>query len=335
MMIKSLNSIVLRNVFLAFLLFSFVVSNAADLNVSNNQTVTISSNNTYDNITLGQNSTLNILSGVVVNAINLNVLNNAVINLDGTLNLTGNVSVSNNAGLTVNSTGVMDVDGDVSAGNNSSLDLGGTVTIDGDLDAGGADITVDGDVDVGGTFTGSVDSGSGTLASGNGNNYNDPLPVVLLFANINTENNLVNLSWATSAEINNDYFSIKISRDLNSWELVDRVDGFGNTTTVTEYNYSFASKYGGQVYVQLSQTDFDGTTEVLKITTINIEAQNFAIYPNPMRAGQQLNIKGISNDDKVQIFTNSMMPVLDESSLDRGLYYVIINDTEVHKLIVQ
>lgn len=316
-----------------FLMFS--VSYAADLTVGNNQTFTISSNASYDNIILRQNSTLNILSGVDVTANNLNVLNNATINLDGTLNLTGNVDVSNGAGLTVNNTGVMDVDGNVTAGNTSTLDFGGTVNIDGDLDADKTNIIVDGNVSVGGTFTGTVDSGAGTLNSGNNNNYNNPLPVVLLSANAQVNDDEVILNWTTSAEINNDYFSVKVSRNMHEWELVDQVSGVGNSSSINTYEYSFTPELNGSFYVQLSQTDYDGTHEILKVMNVHVSNSKISIYPMPLKAGQHWHIRGLSKKDKIRVFNNAMIPVENYNSLMRGIYYVMINNSEVHKLIVQ
>jgi hypothetical protein len=38
---------------------------------------------------------------------------------------------------------------------------------------------------------------------------------------------------------------------------------------------------------------------------------------------------------KVKVFNSAMVPVLDKGNLDRGFYYVIINDEIVKKLIVK
>ncbi|HKK59344.1 MAG TPA: hypothetical protein VJ937_07685 [Salinivirga sp.] len=318
------------------LVFSFLGSVAQDLDVPNNSTVTISSDANYNDITLGNKSVLNIVEGVTVNADNLNVENNATLNLDGVLNVLNNISVSNNGAFTVNSTGILDVSGDVNVSNNSDITLDGNVQIDGDFTAPDqANVTIDGTVNVGGSFTGTVDGGSGTLSSGNDNNYNNPLPVELLGADIESEEAEVTVTWTTATETNNDFFTLYISRDMNNWEELDRVAGNGTKSTLTNYEYSFNSESNGQIYIKLIQTDFDGTTETLRVLSTEVNAKDYRIYPQPLRAGAAWKIRGLDNDDTFKVYSSSMQEIRDSQNLTRGLYYVVINDKKVKKLIVQ
>ncbi len=308
---------------------------AADLTLGNSETRTISSDATYDNIILNKDAVLNILSGVTVTATNLEAKNSATINLDGVLNITGNMDIKNSGTLTVNNTGTMDVGGDVTAFNGSSLELDGDVQIDGDLNADKATITVDGTVNVDGTFTGTVDSGTGTLTSGNNNNYNNPLPVELLFATANAEKEKINLNWTTAAEINNDYFTVLLSTNMKSWEEVAQIDGNGNSSRANEYNYNFIPKANGEVYIRLQQTDFDGTTEILKVFALKLNEASYSIYPQPAKAGQAWHISGINSTDIIQVYNSGMQPVKDTKNLSRGFYYVVINNNHIEKLIVR
>ncbi len=308
---------------------------AADLTLGNSETRTISSDVTYDKITLNNGSVLNIPSGVTVNASSIEAKNSATINLDGVLNITGDMDIKNSGTLTVNSTGTMDIGGSVSTSTGSTLQLDGIIQIDGDLDASNATVTVDGTVNVDGTFTGTVDSGTGTLTSGNNNNYNDPLPVELLFATAKAEKETINMNWTTAAEINNDYFTVLLSTNMENWEEVAKIDGNGNSSRANEYNYNFIPEANGEIYIRLQQTDFDGTTEILKIFALKLNEASYSIYPQPAKAGQAWHISGISSTDIVQVYNAGMQLEEDTENLSRGLYYVVINNNHIEKLIVR
>lgn len=289
--------------------------NAANLTLGNSDEVTLTTDATYGVITLNNGSKLIIPSGVTITATTLNVKNSAEIDLNGTLNITGDVDVKNAAVLTINNTGVMAVDGDFNAN-------------------GGASIINDGVVGISGDYSGPTPTGGGSLTDQSGTVQN-PLPVEFGSLVYETENGNVILNWFTNSELNNDYFTIKTSKDLTDWTTVDMISGVGNSTIVNDYEYSFIPEYSGQVYVQLSQTDYDGTTEVLKVIAINVKGGQFKIYPNPMREGQRLQIKGITGADNVKVFNSAMVPVENINNLERGYYYVIINDSNVQKLIVK
>lgn len=93
------------------------------------------------------------------------------------------------------------------------------------------------------------------------------------------------LSWTTESEQNNDYFEIEVSRDLNSWENIGKVKGAGNANNRNQYSFSFIStEFPNAQYVRLSQTDFDGRHEILKIIAVESclgNASKILVYPNP------------------------------------------------------
>ncbi len=95
-----------------------------------------------------------------------------------------------------------------------------------------------------------------------GNLLENPLPIQLLFFKANYANGQVNLTWATASEINNHYFSIERSTDLENIEVVGYVAGAGNSSQVISYNFTDFTPLMGQAYYRLRQTDFDGTSDI-------------------------------------------------------------------------
>ena len=111
------------------------------------------------------------------------------------------------------------------------------------------------------------------------------LPVELLYftAEVNDERKVL-LNWATSLELNNDYFIVERSNNGIDFEPIAEVDGAGNSTQTITYSAMDAQPYRSISYYRLRQVDFDGTTEYspTRVVTITEQAGNaFTLYPNP------------------------------------------------------
>lgn len=199
------------------------------------------------------------------------------------------------------------------------------------------------------------------LASSTNNN---PLPVELKYfsATPNEEENVVDLFWVTSSEINNDYFTVEKTKDLKSFEEVGLVKGQGTYNGQTEYQLEDFTPYDAISYYRLSQTDFDGTTKYFDLEKVEIKSttpylENIIVYPNPNR-GEEIQIRIPTNDAqdiKVEIsdligkkyllgFTlsnqgdNSVVSIEMKQKLAPGSYMVSIQvgqETHAHKLIVR
>ncbi|HKL03486.1 MAG TPA: LamG-like jellyroll fold domain-containing protein [Cryomorphaceae bacterium] len=113
-----------------------------------------------------------------------------------------------------------------------------------------------------------------------------PLPVSLIHFNAESQPNAVALSWATSSEINNDFFTVLRSTDPEgNWKTVLTEEGAGNSTSRIDYRVYDTNPLPGLSYYRLAQTDFDGSYEEFEIKSVNRKAQyqNFEIelFPNP------------------------------------------------------
>lgn len=142
---------------------------------------------------------------------------------------------------------------------------------------------------------------------------------------------VIDLEWKTKSEVNNDYFTIERSTDGMSWEMIATVDGNGNTTRESIYTYSDYSAPDGIVYYCLKQTDFDGTTETLRMISIDNSRSSFAsviVYPNP--AVENLSFQSDASIQSATIINSSFQPVktidltmnaINIVDLPSGVYY--------------
>ncbi len=129
-------------------------------------------------------------------------------------------------------------------------------------------------------------------------------PVVLLPVELSDFNGKkiedVNLlHWETASENNSSYFTLERSLDAQTWEVIsmEAAAGFSQSNiTYSFLDYGFRS--GHINYYRLSQTDFDGSTEVFqKLVSINNRTQKIALVKIVNILGQEID----ADADGVQI----------------------------------
>lgn len=96
------------------------------------------------------------------------------------------------------------------------------------------------------------------------------LPIELISFELLLNQNFVEIKWITASEINNDYFTIKRSKNGFIWETIGTVNGSGTTNEVNQYSLIDYNPYNGVNYYKLKQTDFDGQFEIFEPKVINI-----------------------------------------------------------------
>ena len=82
---------------------------------------------------------------------------------------------------------------------------------------------------------------------------------------------MVYLTWVTSSEINNDFFTIEKSKDAVSFVEVLRRTGAGNSNTLIDYSAIDTKPFEGVSYYRLKQTDFDGKFSYSPLVAVNIK----------------------------------------------------------------
>lgn len=111
----------------------------------------------------------------------------------------------------------------------------------------------------------------------------DPLPVELLFFNARSDQDQVILNWSTATELNNYFFTLEKSNNGKDFENLDELAGSGTTKIQADYSFTDPSPYLGMSYYRLSQTDYDGTTEVFPVISVFFDGtMSFRIGPNPV-----------------------------------------------------
>ncbi len=159
----------------------------------------------------------------------------------------------------------------------------------------------------------------------------------LEFSLSNIGNKEVELYWKTTAEKNNDYFTLEKSNDAINWTIVSKIKSMGNA--IPAYNYSATDKapYYGNSYYRLKQTGLDGNFTYSKILSINITKKaKINIYPNPATATVHLvgdkieNLKlytteGRDITNEIQINLLNSKVTLNLINLSNGLYILKAN----------
>jgi hypothetical protein len=161
-----------------------------------------------------------------------------------------------------------------------------------------------------------------------------PLPVTLTNAYAECTSNETIIHWTTASEQDNDYFTIERSQDGSTWREIAKVDGSGTKTSESLYSYSDYS-CEGLTYYRLSQTDFNGDSEMLRILAVDCNADNkLAVYPNPFDNELIVN----TSDDAHVTVVNAMGQTLnltvrysgntlvfDTNELPKGVYFVQVD----------
>ncbi|MCB9033303.1 MAG: BspA family leucine-rich repeat surface protein [Chitinophagales bacterium] len=184
-----------------------------------------------------------------------------------------------------------------------------------------------------------IDNSSWTIT---GDNLMCVLPVELLSFTATENNNEVILNWETATEINNKGFEIEYSTDAINWITIGFVEGQGNASFNTSYDFTHQTPENGNNYYRLKQIDLDETFTYSDIAIVNIEnnhhVEEFSIYPNPVI--NILNIKGKDNFNATIIneigqiikqFAN--IKQIDVSNFAKGMYIIQFDDASTIKFI--
>ncbi|HLG33609.1 MAG TPA: hypothetical protein VI757_01910, partial [Bacteroidia bacterium] len=129
------------------------------------------------------------------------------------------------------------------------------------------------------------------------------LPVELVHFNAAQEGSGVQVTWATASEINNSHFTVFRSEDGVTFEELGRVTGNGSTTQPSNYVFQDDAPASGTSYYRLTQTDFNGLQETLKLTAVDfssvIPEGVLTVFPNPCQGKFTVNLSASAEDESV------------------------------------
>ena len=143
------------------------------------------------------------------------------------------------------------------------------------------------------------------------------LPIELVSFIAESNGDEVSLNWATSSEINNDYFTIERSLDGVSFEEVETHLGAGNSNVEIHYSTVLEELNADEIYYRLKQTDFNGDFMYSSIISVNmIREIQLSIYPNPVVKVSTLIVNSIKSDQGKMIVTNIEGKTVNEKNFE-------------------
>jgi len=179
------------------------------------------------------------------------------------------------------------------------------------------------------------------------------LPVTLIeFKSSVSNHNGVELHWATSSEVNNDYFDVERSEDGSYFESIGTVDGHGTTSSGYKYYFTDRSPHTGENYYRLRQVDFDSKFHYSAvIRCLNNLSEEFEprLFPNPSKgdvfittpsSSEIQNANLIISDSKANVVFEKVILIPpgsegilvsgNDSKIKPGIYFVSIIIGEKH-----
>jgi hypothetical protein len=157
------------------------------------------------------------------------------------------------------------------------------------------------------------------------------LPITLLDFDALPFENEVLLTWKTLSEVNNDYFTIERSSDLNNWTSIGKIDGAGNSNYEIEYETLDKNPLSGISYYRLKQTDFNGAFTYSHVEVVEYkDSYEVSVFPNPanefmhIRSEQKIVKHELYNVLNQLIETNISQSQIDVRDLAAGNYLLKI-----------
>ena len=144
---------------------------------------------------------------------------------------------------------------------------------------------------------------SGAMLANNTTNYitigstqsTTPLPMEMASIKANCTDYKTLLSWVTSSETNNNFFTIDRSENGFNFESIALIDGAGNSTSTLFYSWTDENPIRGTSYYRLSQTDFDGQSESFTTQSADCrQNQTINVYPNPFSKSLVLDLSSLT-----------------------------------------
>ena len=97
---------------------------------------------------------------------------------------------------------------------------------------------------------------------------NGALPVELIDFTAVARDRQVDLAWKTATEQDNAYFEVERSVDGLQFEVLGKVAGAGNSTSIQQYQFVDVAPVAGDNFYRLRQVDFDGGYQYSPVVAI-------------------------------------------------------------------
>lgn len=149
------------------------------------------------------------------------------------------------------------------------------------------------------------------------------------------------LKWQTSQESNSSYFGIERSNDGSNFVEVGRVNAAGNSSLISNYQFTDKQPVNGTNFYRLRVVDKDHSFKFSEVVSVkNTVASKLNLYPNPAKSmvtvelqsvkaeGVQLSVTNAAGAKVISMETkliNGLNKInVDVSKLPNGIYYLNI-----------
>lgn len=136
-----------------------------------------------------------------------------------------------------------------------------------------------------------------------------PLPITLVYFDAYYEDQIVNLIWETSEEINSDRFEVEKSSNARIFGMLTEVQAAGFSNELLQYEVYDYEPFNGLNYYRLKSVDLDGTYEYSPTVSVDVRKdQDITLYPNPIRTDELLHIEFMQpiSDEKIDVTLTSI-----------------------------
>ncbi len=160
------------------------------------------------------------------------------------------------------------------------------------------------------------------------------------------EDEAIRLNWTTISETNNAGFDLERSTDGQNFEKIAWIPGQINSSTSVDYTHKDIDVIRDVVYYyRLKAIDLGGEHDYSPVITASLagfEGLDVQVYPNPLKAGEQLSFMSVNNGNlSLQIFDESLRLVKSRdfqtlkgeiistelpANLVAGIYTVLLTD---------
>lgn len=114
-----------------------------------------------------------------------------------------------------------------------------------------------------------------------------PIDLTSFSGDYHTPSRTNRLLWTTSSETNNDFFLLERSSDGVSFNAIADIDGAGNTSIETNYEYFDPIENSGISYYRLKQVDYNGSFSYSNVISLESKMDDTAffgsVFPNPTK----------------------------------------------------
>ncbi len=155
------------------------------------------------------------------------------------------------------------------------------------------------------------------------------VPVNLISFDARSDGNSVLLTWLTSEETNNSFFTLEKSRDGRNFLPLNTVEGAGKSTTDRTYNSRDEYPFTAVNYYRLKQTDSRGHYTYSKNVAVDVKGEGRIFHARSSMKGDNIDIGYFSTEKEPAI-----LRIMDKSG--RQLYCMNLqlsqgrNDYKIH-----